>query len=229
MTMDKLLEAYSGDKARGYDARRSRSSRWQREIAAMEGMLAEVKPRRLVDCPFGTGRWIDQYESCAVEAVVGIDLSRGMLDEAAAKLQSLPAERRDRYRLIEASIFDVTPDMAGDIAGGKPDLVACVRFLNWVSFGDAERAMKALGRFGAGHAIVGISVIPEDAGVLRRMVYRLALKWANRKGGPSQYVHEEAEMLALLSRLGWRVQRKAMVMSRPSRRNYFYLLEAASA
>lgn len=223
--MDKLLEAYSGDKARGYDARRSRSSRWQREIAAMEGMLAEVKPKRLVDCPFGTGRWIDQYESCAVEEVVGIDLSRGMLDEAAAKLQSLPAERRDRYRLIEASIFDVTAGMAG----GKPDLVACVRFLNWVSFADAERAMKALGRFGACHAIVGISVIPEDAGVLRRMVYRLALKWANRKGGPSQYVHDEAEMLGLLSRLGWRVQRKSLVMSRPSRRNYFYLLKAADA
>lgn len=223
--MDKLLEAYSGDKARGYDARRAKSGRWQREIAAMDSMLAEVKPRRLVDCPFGTGRWIEQYEACGAEAVIGIDLSRGMLDEAEAKLQALPAERREAYRLIEASIFDVTPEMVGD----SSDLIVCIRFLNWVSFADAERAMAALTRLGAERAILGISVVPQQAGALRRIIYRLALKWANRKGGPSQHVHGEAEMLALLSRLGWRVQRQEQVMSRPSRKNYFYLLERTPA
>jgi ubiquinone/menaquinone biosynthesis C-methylase UbiE len=223
--MDKLLEAYSGDKARGYDARRAKSGRWQREIAAMGGMLAEVKPRRLVDCPFGTGRWIEQYEDCGVDAVIGIDLSRGMLEEAETKLQVLSTERRKAYRLIEASIFDVTPEMIGETAS----LIVCIRFLNWVSFADTERAMAALSRLGAGRAILGISVVPKQAGALRRIVYRLALKWANRKGGPSQHVHGEAEILAMLSRLGWRVQRQTLVMSRPSRRNYFYLLERIPA
>lgn len=223
--MDELLSAYSGDRARGYDARRSTSRRWQREIAAMEAFLAELRPRRVVDCPFGTGRWIAQYSDCGAESVVGIDLSRGMLDEAAAKLRALPPEVQARYRLIEASIFDVTPAMVAE----TPDLVVCIRFLNWVSFADAGRAMRALGALGAPRAIVGISVVPQGTGALRRWWYRAALAWSNRKGGPRQHVHDEGEVLAMLAREGWRLRRKAQIMDRPSRRNYFYLLEKAPA
>lgn len=221
--MDKLLEAYSGDKARGYDARRAKSGRWQREVAAMDSLLAEIGPETVVDCPFGTGRWIPQYERLGAD-VVGIDLSAGMLAEAATKLDALDETRRSRYRLVEASIFDVTPDMVAL----RPDLVVCVRFLNWVSLEDAGRAVKALQSLGARHAIMGVSVVPQEAGPARRMIYDLALKWANRKGGPAQHVHDEANVLTLFSGANWRVRRKVEVMSRPSRKNFFYLLDAAA-
>jgi SAM-dependent methyltransferase len=206
--------------ARNYDARRAKSSRWLREIETMESMLAEVKPVYLADCPFGTGRWIPQYEAQAVQSVVGIDLSRGMLDQAEAKLKSMPAARRACYKLIEESIFNVRSRLITD----RLDAIICVRFLNWVSFQDAERSLVALGSLGAKNAILGVSVIPEGTGLLRRLLYRFAAKWANRKDGPAQYVHDERQFLAMLSRLGWRLERKSLVMNRPSRANFFYLL-----
>lgn len=221
--MDKLLEAYSGDKARNYDARRAKSGRWLREIEAMESMLDEIKPVSLLDCPFGTGRWIPQYESRSVQSVIGIDLSRGMLEQAESKLNSLSAERRASYRLIDESIFNVHPGTISE----QIDTIVCVRFLNWVSPLDAERSLVALGSLGAKNAIIGVSVIPEGTGFLRRLIYRLAGKWANRKGGPAQYVHDEQQFLAMLSRLGWHQERKALVMKRPSRANFFYLLKAS--
>lgn len=222
--MDKLLEAYSGDKARGYDARRSSSKRWKREVAAMEAMLAAARPGSVLDCPFGTGRWVEQYEAIGA-SVTGIDLSQGMLDEAATKIATLPPERQAAYSLLCDSIFDLNP-----APGPAPDLTVCIRFLNWVEFADAERALERLTALGSPEMIIGASLVPEGSGPLRRLWYRLSLGLINLRGRSrlQQHVHPEAAFLAILQRLGWSVADRREIMRRNARVNYFFRLERAS-
>jgi len=91
--MNQLLEAYSGDRAEGYDERRAKSTRWKNEIAAMDAMLGAVKATRVLDCPFGTGRWVPQYLDHGL-SVIGVDLSAGMLAEARTKIEALDYRRQ---------------------------------------------------------------------------------------------------------------------------------------
>lgn len=219
--MDKLLEAYSGDKARGYDARRSESKRWQRELVAMERMLAAVKPRTVLDCPFGTGRWVEQYEAIGAN-VIGIDLSNGMLEEAASKIAALSSDRKEAYSLECRSIFDLQlgPRPA-------PDLTVCIRFLNWVDFADAERALERLTELGSPAMIIGASLVLGRAGLFRRLWYRFSLGLINLRGRnrPQQHVHRQEALMATIERLGWRVVDQREIMRRNARVNYFFRLE----
>jgi ubiquinone/menaquinone biosynthesis C-methylase UbiE len=219
--MDRLLKAYSGDKASGYDDRRARSKRWEQETAVMLEFLAKVEPSSLVDCPFGTGRWIPYYEAFGAKKVIGIDLSRDMLQQSKRKLEELSIDRTQAYRLIEASIYDVTQEMIGI----EPDLVVCVRFLNWVSLLEAEHALLALSKLGCKNVILGISVVPEGTNLVRRLIYSLALRLTNLSRRRKQYVHEESKIFEILARVGWRVTNKAEIMRRLSRKNFFYLVE----
>lgn len=214
-----LLEAYSGDKAREYDMRRATSTRWRREVEAMQAILDQVGPRSIVDCPFGTGRWIPQFEASGA-TVTGIDLSQNMLDEAVAKIAVLPADRRGAYNLICQSIFDIEPKTP------RPDLTVCIRFLNWVTFSDVSRALRQLTALGSPHMVVGASLVPKSAGRLRRLWYRLSLALINirNKRNPIQYVHSEAEFLALIDQLGWKVISRREIMRRNARVNFFFLL-----
>jgi SAM-dependent methyltransferase len=220
--MDKLLEAYSGDRARGYDARRSQSKRWKAEVAAMARFLAELAPQTILDCPFGTGRWIEQFETIGAK-VTGVDLSQGMLDEAAAKIAKLPAERQNAYSLDCKSIFDLMPAQGSE----APDLTVCIRFLNWVEFADAERALVRLSALGSPAMIVGASVVPTKVNLVRRVGYWLSLSLINLRAGsrPKQYVHPEADLLSAFARNGWRVVDRQEIMRRNARVNYFYRLE----
>ncbi len=190
----------------------------------MEAFLADARPATVLDCPFGTGRWIPQYEAAGAN-VLAVDLSQAMLDEAAAKLSDLPQARRDAYDLRCESIFDLAP------ASGQPtpDLAVCVRFLNWVDLAQAEVALQRLTAFGTPRMILGVSVVPRDAGPLLRARYRLSLALINlrRRGKPQQHVHPEAEIDRVLGKLGWTVVSRREIMRRNARVNYFYLLSRA--
>jgi len=218
---DKLVAAYSGEKARAYDARRAKSSRWQAEIAAMEAVLTATKPACVLDCPFGTGRWIPQYVAAGSQ-VIGVDLSAGMLAEAEGKVAALSPAESARFALREGSIFDLVPEADGP----QPDLIACIRFINWVNFADARRVLATLSRFGATDMIVGASVVPEGAVGLRKAWYRLSLRLINlrRSGEPAQYVHDEAALKAAFRDNGWNVVAQSEIMRRNARVNYFYHL-----
>jgi SAM-dependent methyltransferase len=221
--MNQLLEAYSGDKARNYDARRAASRRWRSEIEAMDAMLDAVRPASVLDCPFGTGRWIEQYEKVGAQ-VMAVDLSQGMLDEAKAKIAALPETRRSVYRVVCQSIFDLQPPDFG-----PPDLAVCIRFLNWVNLSDATRALERLTALGSPNMIVGASLVPQGASSLRRLRYRASLALINLRGrkGPPQHVHAEADFMAVLDSLGWRIVDRREIMRRNARVNYFFLLNRA--
>lgn len=223
--MNKLLDAYSGEGASGYDARRSKSGRWRRETSAMRDFLSRISPGTVLDCPFGTGRWVELFgQNC--KTVFGVDLSADMLKEASAVVEAFRHQSASDFDLRVGSIFDLDP---ADFEPA-PDLVSCIRFVNWVDFKDTERAIARLSAFGSKHFILGASVVPQGASALSTFVRRLALGMVNRKSadGRLQYVHDEADLLACLTAHGWALREKRLVFKKASRVNYFYLLERAS-
>ncbi len=212
-----LADRYKGDVAAGYDRKRSGSVRWRNEVAAFEGFLSTVKPGRILDCPFGTGRWISHYDAIKA-SVVGMDISDDMLDGARGKLR-----RPESYQLVTGSIFSY------DFATISTDLIVCVRFLNWVPLPDALRAVARLSQADAPKLLVGCSVVPERVSSLRRFVMRfsLAAKNAFSKGG-TQYVHEECAFMQGMRACGWMLSGTRFVFRNMSRYNYFYLFSRDS-
>lgn len=218
--MDQLIEAYSGGKAKQYDERRSHSRRWREEVRAMEDLLSIIQPKSVLDCPFGTGRWIPQYAKNKI-VVVGIDASADMLQQAREKLEILSIDEQSRFQLRQGNIF-FRDDLSTPTA---PDLTVCIRFLNWVDLSAAEKALCTIRSINSPDTIVGASVIPSNTMPACRLVHKLGVKWANRKQGPKQYVHDESELIRIFERLGWIVSSKRLIVRRYSRTNYFYHLK----
>ena len=220
--MSNLLNEYSGDKAVNYEAIRTKSPRWKSEVQAMEKLLSATSPKVVLDCPFGTGRWIPQYQAIGAE-IIGIDLSEGMLKEAEDKLKSTGNTKILKSHLIKGSIFDI---QASDLPV-QPDLIACIRFVNWISFDDLEKTVSVLSKLPAKKMILGASVIPSEASTLQRMKLQAALKVTNfrTRDKPPQYVHEEQALINLLKNHQWKVIEKLPIFKNASRTNYFYQLE----
>lgn len=219
--MNKLVAAYSGDGAKNYDDIRSLTPRWKSEVAAMESLLAKVNPRRILDCPFGTGRWIEQYNALGVE-VVAVDLSQAMLDEANKKLAGQSSDCIARYHLVKGSIFDL-PSLN---VGTEHDLIVCVRFLNWVSLADAQKAFAALSKLRPARMVVGVSVRGAQCTNIKRDLMKFALwrenlrKWRS----PNQYVHDEQDIIEMFTGNGFSIESKVPIFQNRSRQNFFYSL-----
>ena len=204
---------YSGAVAAGYDQKRTQSPRWKNEVRVFTEWLQKLQPKTVFDCPFGTGRWIPQYDSVGA-SVTGVDISSDMLKEASAKI-----ENDDAYTLDCGSIFEYDCSMI------TTDLVVCVRLVNWLSFPQTVTALENLSKTQSQSLILGCSVRPEGASAFRkfRMRVSLWLKGASRRGGV-QYVHDEVALLKKIELLGWEVTSRALIFSNSSRDNFFYLL-----
>jgi len=202
---------YTGNIASGYDEKRSQSPRWQNEVRVFGGWMRELRPASILDCPFGTGRWIPQYDE--IEArVTGLDISGDMLEEARKKI-----ERPDAYELVEGSIFDL------DCSGMDAELIACIRLLNWMPFEQAMQAVERLSVCPAKQMIIGCSVRPSDVGALPRFKMKTALQLKNmRKRNDLQYVHDEDAVLAAVSSHSWKLEEKQFIFKNSTRQNFFY-------
>ena len=132
----KLLQRYSGSSALRYDAKRRDTPRYKSEEAVFEEMYSLVEPRKVLDVPVGTGRWLAFYELRGA-TVTGLDLSQDMLDIAATKAPTA----RGMAQLRRANLLDRTA--ISDLRG-KFDLIVCVRFLNWLSTDEVEIALSNL-------------------------------------------------------------------------------------
>lgn len=186
-------------------------------MAAFEKLMALISPKVVVDCPFGTGRWIEQYDRQGWK-VFGVDLSQDMLGKAAAKITP---ERRGDYTLMEGSIFDFDfPALAP-----SPDVFVCVRFVNWLPFSKATEAIRNLRLRKGQHLLIGNSVVPTHVGPTKKIWMRGALLTlrAILYREPPQYVHSEAEFLQFMTEEKFTLVGKEFVFRNPSRENYFYL------
>ena len=154
---------YHGDIAEGYDAKRVKDAKWVVEQAVIERMLSELPAgSTILDCPVGTGRFLDVYKSKGFQ-FVGADLSCDMLIQSALKLLPQPEVERwvaacneketvlplriGNNALVNGDVRKIgLPDKAVDAA------VMC-RLTRWLSPEDNQVAMRELMRVTKGRII----------------------------------------------------------------------------
>jgi hypothetical protein len=216
-----LLRRYSGARASSYEARREGRS-WQVEDESLRSICHRLRPRKILDCPVGTGRWIPFYREIGT-SLVGVDFSADMLAEAARKV----APGQD-VRLTQADVLD--PAREPDLGSGY-DLIVCSRFLHWVH---PSKLALLVNRFAATEArflLIGALVNSERTGKANglRAVWERVSSAAREllRGGGFRRIHDEAFLLGTFEAGGWRVAQRMPIGRRPYRNTYFYLLEAA--
>lgn len=227
MAKKNLQVRYTGDLAENYDATRRNSRRYANEEAAFAGFAKRLNAQSVLDCPFGTGRWVEYYRAMTGK-VVAVDLSADMLAVAKSKLDTSPDVDVD---YVVGSIFDVN---FSAYASKNIDLVVCTRFLNWVPAGQAVKAIANLSAVRSKHAIFGCSVRPSSLSLIDRikMWFRLRRENSERQRSDNerkaqQYVHDEGLILKAFAANGWKTVEKKEIFSSGTRQNYFWLLEKA--
>ena len=134
--------AYTGRKARDYEAKRASTNKWQLENEAVAALLPS-HACTVLDVPVGTGRFAPLYRYRRM-TIVGVDVSLDMLDEARAKgLEDL------RWGDIRDLKFD----------NDTFDFAVCIRLANWLTPEDLSRALAEMARV-AHSVIIGIRLRP---------------------------------------------------------------------
>lgn len=221
MNNDRLHARYSGVGAASYDAIRQDRPRWQAEIVAFSRFFERVKPTSVLDCPFGTGRWLPHYLPLP-GPVVAVDISQDMLDKAREKLT---AEEAARIHFVCDSALgrNFVKQLPGPI-----DLLVCTRFFNWLDVTDLALAMASLSSAGTRWAIIGASVRPTQANRLKTTAMEMRLAFENFRRGLKrralQHVHDESVVLTEFHKNGWTVEDRQKIFENPTRENYFWLL-----
>jgi hypothetical protein len=221
---ERFTARYHGRGASNYEEARQ-GAKWQAEEAVFDELYGRVRPLRLLDCPVGTGRFIERYVRDGVSAL-GVDLSDDMLAEAAKRIP--PGAD---VRLRKGDILD--PNGAPALGTGY-DLIVCVRFVYAV---EKSRLPVLFGNFaatGARHLLVGVRMWPEETTAVERLIWRL---WNPRKRRPRwpfsrsrRYVPVEAELLRLFLEGGWSVmERREVVEKAEGFGRYFFLLRNGAA
>jgi len=220
-TEKNLINAYSGKRAQQYDQVRSNKPRWKQEQAIMTSFLDAVPPTKVVDCPFGTGRWFEAYEAHGM-FVIAVDLSQDMLNEAK---QKVTAFKPGRYDFRRGSIFDLSTMLDKHCA----DTFVCIRFLNWINREEVSKVLSEARKIDFRYLILGISVYPQEEGAVRQISRKLALVKRNRRnrklGTPIEYVHEEKGFEKELQSFGYRVCERKETFRLASRVNKIFLCQ----
>lgn len=219
------MRRYGGENADRYDDARRHSPRFEAEESAFRSFMHEIKPSGVLDCPFGTGRWLPYYGDIP-GPVLGVDLSEDMLKVARSKVTD-PAPN---LQFVQADIFH---QPFTKYSNRGITLVVCTRFLNWFPAEKALLALTRLGEVNARYAIIGASLRPVDARLFSSTFARWRLQLDNarrrRQGAALQYVHDEAWLLECFERLGWQVRQRRFIFTNPTRTNFFFLLEKVAA
>lgn len=178
---------YRGRKAETYDAVRKRQVRWRLENEAVERMLMALRPRSVLDCPVGTGRFIATYRGIdSIDYVLGIDASKEMLVLAGRRVR-----RGDQISLVRGTMPECLADyamLAENTLTGGYDVAVCVRFLDLIE----EEAMR--------------QVVGELLRVARRAVI-LTIRWGeDYVPKVNTATHDRNGFKRLVRRLGWRIE-----------------------
>jgi hypothetical protein len=116
-----------------YDEIREGTDKWKRETELVTELLQGFQPGTTVlDCPVGTGRFIELYEGMGFH-VLGVDKSDAMLRQAQAKSKS----DNSFFRTGDATDL-------GDV--GHFDVSLCIRLFRWISSDDVIKVLKELQR-----------------------------------------------------------------------------------
>jgi SAM-dependent methyltransferase len=206
--------------AENYEAKR-RGARWTSEAEAFRRFYSRVKPRTVLDCPVGTGRWLELYQDNGA-SVVGVDLSKDMLAQADKKVRPGAA-----VRLQQGDLLD--PLQAASLGSGY-DLLVCTRFVHWLRAEDLPLLIRNLTTTGARSLIIGARVTHDQpmrknkaagGGVRSRLKQVRAFFFRN----VVSHVHDEAFFLGTLKDAGWELLDKRLINRTPGSRYVYYLLQ----
>lgn len=182
MKIEKLENKYFEDTAFRYDENRKKNKKWIIEDEVIDSILANLPEHSLLlDIPVGTGRFIPLYKKYKLNCT-GMDISADMLSAASVKLEDCDY----KIQLLKGSIFDLS------VEDGSFDYVLSIRFMNWISSFDFDRAIKELARVSNKQIIVGVrTYIPlQEIGgwtlsgclMLLRQILRRFVKPKQQKG-----------------------------------------------
>jgi hypothetical protein len=219
---DNLIQSqYSGDNVEGYESKRSKSPRWKREVEIFTGMVESEAPKTLLDCPVGTCRWAVEYASLKLDELYGLDASDDMLVKAteSAKKAGIADFSFKKANLLSDEYLEHVP---------RVDLIACIRFLNWVNADEAELIVRNLTKVGSKSMLLGISLIPSSWSTLRKIRSKFRLRAENRRrlrrGLSPVHVHDEKWFEDLMKKHAWKTTRREQVFNDRIRINFFILL-----
>lgn len=176
--------AYHGQKAAKYDERRLKQGKWHKENELVAEYFDAPKDAYVLDCPVGTGRFIDLYRKRKVR-VFGVDVAAPMLEEAKKKLI-----RTDRW--CQLSVGD-----AADT--GHPDqffdTVVCFRLFHLVRQDDSDKIFKEISR------------------VAKRCLIITATLREKYEEQTETACQDEKRFRRMIARLGWRVDKEQCITS----------------
>ena len=177
VSIEQTAKKYRGRKASTYDAIRTKQQRWDLENAAVTRMLSVIRPKSVLDCPVGTGRFLKMYADIGVRSVQGVDVSSEML--------ALAHRKKPRSITVELEKGDATNIDCDD---RSVDVAVCVRFLDLID----ENAMRL--------------VMSELMRVSKRAIVltiRLGDEYVPKVNTAT---HHRKKFLSVVSKHGWRVE-----------------------
>jgi ubiquinone/menaquinone biosynthesis C-methylase UbiE len=180
VSLTQTEKKYHGKKAETYDEIRTKQVRWKVEHETVSGWIEKLKPNRVLDCPVGTGRFLQMYDAFGVEYVTGVDVSEEMLALARKKISK--KMKRNHLGLVQGSATKI------EVADKFYDCVVCVRFLDLID----EEAMR--------------SVVTELARVSRKNIIctiRFGDKYLPKSNTAE---HDRKKFNQLIGRLGFKIE-----------------------
>lgn len=187
VSIRQTAKKYHGRKAETYDEVREKQARWGWENEHVARMLDASAPRydTILDCPVGTGRFIQTYANMGVRVLQGLDISTEMLALARKKVP----RKMLMYATVDLRVGDASKM---DLPDASHDVAVCVRFLDLID----EAAM--------------VAVVKELCRVARRAVI-LTIRLGNKyvpKSNTSE--HDTKKFHALVKKLGWKVEESVL-------------------
>lgn len=168
---------YQGDVARGYDKNRTGRPKWEAEQRAMSTQLKRLaRGDRLVDVPFGTGRFTPYYEELGLQ-VIGVDVSRDMMREVGDSKAIVGRVQGEIERL--------------PLADGAVEHALCVRLANWLPGPVLSQALSELLRVSRERVLLHVRVSEPMSPWqrIRRWLPRRGLRSQSKGREPGHVVH----------------------------------------
>ncbi|MDB4973976.1 MAG: Protein containing Methyltransferase type 11domain [Myxococcaceae bacterium] len=205
---ERLQSPYHEQEASSYDHDREREPHWQREADYVRALLQRRAPRRLLDAPVGTGRFLPLCGK--VSQIAGVDLSGAMLHRSKQRALEL---QLTQLVLVRGSLAAIP------LASATFDLTLCCRFMHLIPSELVGTMFRELARVTAGRVCVQAYVRGPLRWRLESRVRRVARGLLTRARGAgaepwshiAAHFHPEQTFLSAASAAGLRLASRAEI------------------
>ena len=190
-----LKKRYFGKTAEMYDETRRQQRKWVKEDRAILCVLQQYRggELKILDMPCGTGRVLDILFRAGIEldSYEGLDVSDAMLSVAEAKI---PAELAMKVKVLESDALSYARGENEE----KPDLVLCLRFVNWLSRDDLKKLTLVLKGTGAKSLCITNRSVRKGGNFFSSIIFYLLAKISYLTWKRQQNLHDVANFLDFL-------------------------------